>query len=342
MNIQSLPADRKDELFELLRLALGERQTVRRDQAFWAWKHEQNPFGPSLAAVAEEQGLLVGLRTFLRWQWRVENQLFQSIRAVDTATHPEHQRKGIFSKLTRAVLEQAQGNADFVFNTPNSNSLPGYLKMGWRKVGILPLYLKVLAPIDFVLGLGKTFLPGRDAGVDVDQIIGTRLPTAKEWLNVHAQEVAGLLDADRKLRGSGFSTARSADFLQWRYAAHPSIDYHVVASCSAGELQGLLCCRANQRKGLREVMITDLLLRQADSGLVRRMVATLSGVARADYLIAHFGPGSAHLSLLRQCGFRQVPRQGIDFTVRDLGVSVQPDPFVLSNWSLCLGDLELF
>ncbi|MDT8441713.1 MAG: GNAT family N-acetyltransferase [Desulfuromonadales bacterium] len=343
MNILPLPEQRQEELFELLRLSLGEHQTRKRDRAFWNWKHAQNPFGESISYVAMEGERLVGLRTFLRWQWCAGNQSYDAIRAVDTATHPQHQRKGIFSRLTLAVLDEARREQfDFVFNTPNRKSLPGYLKMGWRLVGQLPLYVKVLAPVRFAAGLARNALTACDAEIAVEEIIAGRLVRFGDWLAAHGEELEGLLTADRLLRGPGFNTARSVEFLRWRYAGHPYVDYHVLEARAAGELRGLLICRANARRGLREVVLADLLLGSADFELVRSMIATLRRQVRADYLIAHFGSGTAQLAGLRRCGFHRLPRQGIDLTVRDLDKSVEPDPFSLDDWSLCLGDLEIF
>lgn len=343
MNILPLPEGRQEELFELLRLSLGENRNKKRDRAFWNWKHEQNPFGVSICRIAEEDGRLIGLRTFLRWQWLADGEHQYAIRAVDTATHPDHQRKGIFSQLTLAVLDEARRERlAFVFNTPNSNSLPGYLKMGWRLAGRLPLYVRVLAPAAFAAGLARRALTGREAVVAVEKIVAGRLVKASDWLAAHAAELDGLLSADRMLRGPGFTTARSVDFLRWRYADHPTIDYHVVEARAGGQLQGVLFCRANGRRGLREVVLADLLLRTSDQNLVRSMIATLCRQVRADYLIAHFGAGAAQTQLLLRCGFYRLPWKAIDLTVRDLGQMIRPDPFVLESWSLCLGDLEIF
>ena len=57
---------------------------------------------------------------------------------------PAHQGRGIFRRLTMTAVEEltAEG-VDFVFNTPNDNSRPGYLRMGWSTVGRLPLVARV-------------------------------------------------------------------------------------------------------------------------------------------------------------------------------------------------------
>ena len=65
------------------------------------------------------------------------------MRAVDTATHPEYQGRGIFTRLTHAALDELEREGvAFVFNTPNDQSRPGYLKMGWDVVGRLPVLVR--------------------------------------------------------------------------------------------------------------------------------------------------------------------------------------------------------
>ena len=74
------------------------------------------------------------------------------LRAVDTATHPDHRGIGIFSMLTDQALHELRGQAELVFNTPNGRSLPGYLKMGWRTVGRIPVAVRVRRPITVARG----------------------------------------------------------------------------------------------------------------------------------------------------------------------------------------------
>src|SRR5262245_37699869 len=111
--------------------------------AFFAWKHEQNPAGVSPAWVAVDPvagDRIVGYRTFLRWEFEREGAVLRAVRAVDTATHPAYQGQGIFSRLTLHALDELRAEGvSAVFNTPNERSRPGYLKMGWREVGRLPV-----------------------------------------------------------------------------------------------------------------------------------------------------------------------------------------------------------
>src|SRR2546425_1227972 len=65
----------------------------------------------------------------------------------EPATDPAYQGRGIFSGLTlHAIDELTREGLHFIFNTPNDQSLPGYLKMGWQIVGKLPVSARPRAP----------------------------------------------------------------------------------------------------------------------------------------------------------------------------------------------------
>ena len=113
--------------------------------AFFEWKHVQNPFGPSPAWVAVTGNRVVGFRTFLRWRFEhPDGRTRSAVRAVDTATAPDQQGRGIFRRLTMTAVDELRAEGvDFVFNTPNVQSRPGYLRMGWSTVGRMPLVARV-------------------------------------------------------------------------------------------------------------------------------------------------------------------------------------------------------
>ncbi len=118
------------EILRVLKASLGETSS-KKTESVWRYKHVDNPFGKSLVLVAVENDKIIGVRALMRWNWQLGNQIFSAYRAVDTATHPKHQGKGIFKKLTLRAIEMAKEQRDnFIFNTPNTQSLPGYLKMG--------------------------------------------------------------------------------------------------------------------------------------------------------------------------------------------------------------------
>ena len=147
---------------------------------FFTWKHHESPFGRSPAWVAIDPAAgdrLVGFRTFSRWQFARGDATLAAVRAVDTATHPDYQGRGIVSLLTRQALDElrAEGVA-FVFNTPNDRSRPGYFKMGWQLVERLPVTATPRSPLS-LLRLARARTPAdkwsapTDAGVPVAEVL---------------------------------------------------------------------------------------------------------------------------------------------------------------------------
>lgn len=304
------------QVLGLMRAALGWRDGDP-NEALFAWKHADNPFGRSPAWVAEINGEIVGFRTFMRWGFRGHDGSVDAVRAVDTATHPKFQGRGIFRTLTlHALDEMAAEGISFVFNTPNDRSRPGYLKMGWKVVGHLPV--AALIPS---LGGAVKMLSARTAADlwSLDTAVG------ENPLDVFTDQDALKEDATESA-GNGISTDRSIGFMRWRYGL-PALRYRVVVA-AGGISSGFVVFRLRRRGGAVEAAIGDVSAPspKARHALVRRVLR----LTRADYAISL---GSCRTGL-------PLYRQGPILTYR--AVSSTKAPLPLDAWALTLGDIELF
>ena len=193
-------------IIPLLKSSLGE-SLMPKSEVFFRWKHLDNPFGASKIIIAEEEGKLIGIRAFMYWKWIAGANERTAVRAVDTATDPAHQGKGIFTRLTmQAVHECTADGVDFVFNTPNPISKIGYLKMGWRENGKLPLLIKPVWGI-----------PRRMNAEDVNI-----------WLKDYdaAKALTSLTSSWQiKSATNQFQTPLNYAYLQWRYVECPVARY---------------------------------------------------------------------------------------------------------------------
>src|SRR3990170_159348 len=152
---------------------------------------------------------------FLRWELRAGGGIVRAVRAVDTATHPDFQGQGIFKTLTLQALDTVVADADLVFNTPNANSRPGYLKMGWQPVGDVPIAIRPVRPVRFLRGVRSAKAgPGDRAGV----IRRCPLPPAATAF-ADGDGLAELIDAaTTTVDPDRFSTRVDLRYLRWRYA----------------------------------------------------------------------------------------------------------------------------
>jgi GNAT superfamily N-acetyltransferase len=314
-------------VLELLDAALGGGPAGRRPPEFFRWKHLANPFGPSFMLVAEAGGRLVGLRAFMRWQFVAGGRVLRAVRAVDTATHPDYQGMGIFSRLTRAALEALDGEVDLVFNTPNGKSGPGYLKLGWREVGRVPVAVRARRPVR-LLAAGRA---------------GQRPAPA-----VRADPAATVLeDTDRLERllrrepsPRGLATPRDPTYLAWRYGAAPLLGYRAVTEERGGELTGVAIFRVRPRGALWESTLAEVVA-GGDAATARRLLRKVIRSAPVDHLTLHL-PGTAPLRrAATMTGFLPSPA-GVSLVVNPRREGIRPDPTDLRSWSVSLGDLEVF
>lgn len=305
----AVPDDRPG-ILRLAGAALG-WAADERDRAFFAWKHDDNPFGPSPAWVATTDDRIVGFRTFLRWELVRGVERLRMVRAVDTATDPEHQGKGIFRLLTlRAVAELTEAGYDAVYNTPNTQSRPGYLKMGWVELG-----RPVLGARPRGIRAGMRMARSREAAQKWSEPVTVGRP-ALDVLNTEGLEsLLATLPAP-----PGWATRRNADYLRWRYGFEP-LHYRVT------EVRGgLAVFRVRRRGPSREVAVCEWLAPGPDRPALRRLVDEAG-----DYSVA-CGLGPAH-------GLLPLPRQGPVVTWRPLA---RPGVPRLEDVTFGLGDLELF
>lgn len=300
------PEDRRG-ILRLVALSLGWRGDER-DAAFFAWKHDQNPFGESFAWVAEADGEIVGFRAFMRWEVERGAERLGLVRAVDTATHPDYQGRGIFRRLTLGAVDaMTEKGVDAVFNTPNPRSGAGYLRMGWSELGRPTLGVVPRSVTSLVrMAWSRTASDKWSQPVD----IGVPAPAA--------------IDETPLLRmpgPSGWATRRTPAYLRWRYSFEP-LRYRVV------EVRGGVCVFRVRRRGpCREVAVCEWLSSEPDPRALRRLVAAVG-----DYAVG--------IGLTLRChGAVPLPRQGPVVTWRPL---VRPEKPALKDLAFGLGDLELF
>jgi GNAT superfamily N-acetyltransferase len=322
VQIREYRDDDEAEVLALLQASLG---WVPDDQyaRFFHWKHHENAFGRSPAWVALDGDRIVGFRIFLRWEYVHDGRIVRAVRAVDTATHPDAQGRGIFSKLTRHALEQVRAEGvGFVFNTPNDQSRPGYLKMGWQPVARLPV-LVTPRSLPSLLAIARARVPADKWSQ----------PTSAGRAAVDAfadhDAVTALLAASRAT--DGVRTNRTPEFLGWRYGFAP-LEYRVV-TLTDRLADGCVVFRLRRRGGALEAVICDMLVPSTPRTSVGSLLRSVLRASRADYAIRIGGSDVARALSL------PLPGQGPTLVWRAVCDDVMPPA---PAWHVGMGDIELF
>jgi N-acetylglutamate synthase-like GNAT family acetyltransferase len=300
------------QIIELLKVSLGE-SLIPKSEALWRWKHLDNPFGASPTLVALDREKIIGVRTFLRWEFIESTKLISTCRAVDTAIHPDYQGQGLFKKLTLELIESLKEEGiELIFNTPNTASLPGYLKMGWKKWGKLPLKL------NFHFHQGRNELP----------------INPEPWSQI---ETVICEIAQQNQSSSGLNTNLLPGYLAWRYRDCPLFPYHFISdgdSC-------VLFYRIKEGKMGRELRITDFFARrellEKEIKEIQKKLTEVEKLAKARF--TSYSGLKFTTEKIVDMGILPIIPMGPIVTIRQVNPALSP---LTKNWNWSLGDLEVF
>ncbi len=297
-------------IIQLLKESLGESM-IPKSENLWRWKHLDNPFGKSPTLLAVENGNLIGVRAFLKWEFIHDGKIYNACRAVDTATHPDFQGKGIFKALTTELIEEIKKDGvDFIYNTPNKQSTPGYLKMGWKKRGKLPLKLQ------FHFNSGKNNHPLNPASWD---------------------GISDLVELIETLNNSSDGTHLKKGYLKWRYLDCPLFPYYFLSDSKSY----LLFYRIKEGKLGREIRICDFFtLEGFNSKTKPDLHEKLSNVQKlSNARFTSFSGLKLEQDLGLNLGSLPILNAGPLVTLREVKEEFNP---LSMGWNWSLGDLELF
>ena len=301
-------------ILETLKLSLGETPLLKRSPSLWEWKHHQNPFGRSIVLVADHQGVIAGVRALMRWDLQTPSgAMVRCVRPVDTATHPRFLRRGLFRTLTMSALDIARDNAiDLVFNTPNQQSAPGYLNMGWHHVTWIGAQVRIR--------IGRAAVTSDSQPPSIEHIAPGVAPVGRIPKSLNSEPARAMRTPHRE------------QYIDWRFGAHPSASYGWVA----GNQENGLVVRASTRRGRSELVASDL-LGMPHPHPVRRAAKA----SRARYMAGWFSPGSPKRSAAIRGGLLPVPGvRALRLVALPLS-DLEEDPLDLTSWDLSTSDLEL-
>jgi GNAT superfamily N-acetyltransferase len=312
VGVRRASADHIADLIELAAASLG-WDPADPHEAMFRWKHLDNPAGVSAMWLAFVGGRAVGFRTMMHWDFLHDRTTpIRAVRAVDTSTHPDFRRLGIFRTLTMAAVEElTHDRVDFVFNTPDPHSKAGYLTMGWQDLGRVQVRFfptRIRGPLRTVRARTQAEIWSEpcSAGDAVEEI---------------ADELAG---RSHTLDRQGLATSHTGEYFRWRYGFEP-LRYRVIRTDDADAV-----IRVRRRGPAVEIVVAELLApsRIAAEAVLRKVRNQVA----ADHILVAAG-GVAPLPPMLP-----LPGAGPGVVVRSLA-SHAPSR---SELRFSLGDVEVF
>ena len=289
-----------------------------RDEDFWSWKYESNVFGKPIIHVIEHNGKVVGSGTLWPWKFISRGEVFNVYQPCDTTIDLAYQGKGLFSLLNRHRLPII-GDMDvpFVFNFPNTNSLPGYLKFNWRYLAKMPWMLKVLNPIGTfrLLQSKEKSAPFEIAKEDIVDPSNCELVSETN---------------DQVYFSNLISTYREKGFFSWRYSKHPFFKYGQVIVEQGKKKTGAIFSIYNKGNS-REMVVVDIFGNPNLTSLLFNQIQEKAKSYQVDYIAClynrHF-----NMNVLWKKGYFKVKNKNMVVLPFDLRLENQLTNY--RNWNM--------
>jgi GNAT superfamily N-acetyltransferase len=334
-----------DEIFRLYEDVFG-AQLTEASRRRWRWQYLDNPAtgpeGPEIW-VAREDGRVLGQYASMPVRLWWGGRLVRSSWGMDVFLRAEARGKGLGARLFTAWSDHVEVALGLGL-TPSSYGL--FKKLGYRDVGPVPFFQKVLDP---------KAVAARRMGPSLGAAAGPLLGLALKTLHpeapapdtgVEVKTVTAFGDGyDTLWERAGGSYAmcvrRDAAYLDWKYVRCPHRRYALREARREGELLGFAVSRDEDYRGLRLGWIVDVFAHAEDQEVREALLGSVldsfreSRVARAqafamsaplqrDLARRGFAPARSPMQF---CVRTRVPSEGV---FEDLG-----------RWHVVFGDSDM-
>lgn len=288
--------------------------------AHYTWKFHSFPANPhsyEYGAYADKE--LVGYYAAIPYSYRINGQLTNCGMVCDVMTHPKMQGKGIFTGIGRYAMGDLQDKGiDFTSGYPiRPEVIPGHLKVGWKIVFNLPMYIKLLRS-DAVLRSKKIGFAA--------PLVNLGLSISDPFLKILNKKNRGytctVMSRDVFLEMEGYDTffekwktqqqnvlIKTKGFLRWRTGA-PQTEYQFIVIKKNDVIAAVSITRFVVLKGIPSVAILDLMVLNEELESLGHLHEALMGIAsnhKAEAVITMMSRGWAEKYKLSRMGFLKSP-----------------------------------
>lgn len=261
-------------IFELWKKVYSNRQ-LDKDKwlSWWRWMYEENPSGEGIIRLAEDSGKLVGQYAIVPVQVKFGDNILIGAQSLDTMTHPDYRRQGIFENLANAVYKEASDRGiSIIYGFPNQFSYPGFVKnLGWFDISRMQVIMK---PFNW----RNTLRPKiRNEFLLKTLVLGTSLIFNKLFLktqkppNIEGLTLARITSFDERFDEfwprisdqSKIMVVRDRNYLNWRYST-PGSNYSIFAAEKGFKVLGYIVLQHKAQFGTKTSSIFDLMAQSED------------------------------------------------------------------------------
>lgn len=231
------------------------------------WKFHSAPFQPrSYEYIACNGKELIGYYAALPYQYSINGQVTSVGMVCDVMTGIKARGKGVFTKIGSYSTEELK-NAGIPFTTGypiRKEVIPGHIKVGWKIVHELPLYINIIkvnhlpifkkvrllsAPVNFLLAIRRLLYFMLKTNYEV------KILSIDDFLDLDNYDVF----FSRWRTSKTNYLIKSREFLKWRLGA-PGKQYNVISLFNKNELVGIAIVTKVVKEGVPSLAVLDFMI----------------------------------------------------------------------------------
>jgi GNAT superfamily N-acetyltransferase len=219
LEFQPASLENLDRLTELYRASFKVNPTP----GYFNWKYIENPGGKLLGFEATHHGRVVASYGVIPEHYLVNGQRRVVWQSMDTMTHPDYQRRGLFAKLANMTFDalRAYDHNFLLLGIPAPESHVGFVKkLGWSDIHTFGL---IFTDKRAQLGLG---LLRRKSPVSFREVTDTE--TLRPYLE------------SRMRISRHIQNELSPEFLAWRGLTNPMHKINIMEFSEGGTAKGIV------------------------------------------------------------------------------------------------------
>ncbi len=352
---EATPGDR-DRLLramgEILRETAGQK-AAGFGPAFWEWQYARGE-RPALVVVADDGGTIVGYYHVLLCTVGYRGHPRAAAMVQDVATLPAYRGQGMFRALGAAALEgMRRRGVELIYTFPNARSLPSFVRdHAYTVAGLVPVWVAPLALGRLLAERLRLGVAGRVLGAIAEPIwrafraritlapgdTVVRLTRADERVEAVAREFAVPVTS---------GLARTARYLDWRFAEKPGGEYALWGLERGGALVAYLVTRRTEMFSTSCLLLMDLGCRTGEEAALLRLVTARLDAGRTEGASLAVTMGlHPFFPQLAKTGFARVkerfnPRP-FNLVCKALAADVEADLADPAGWLITLADWDVF
>ncbi len=253
---------------------------------YYEWKCYKNPILPGEMWLAEDGDKIVAIKNVTPKMMKALGNITTVAEMGDTFTHPDYQRRGIFTTLSKAARESIINKGiSLIYNIPNKDtSLPGYIK----KLNHVPVPIKLRSLVHIINSkqplkarlrsrlLASAFSPVIDTvsraifrigmrGVTKSDVLIYAEPGFPDDINTLWEQVSNNYDV---------MLVRTKDYLEWRYVTNPDTYSILIARNRDGAILGYMVNKISLFESIPKGFICDFLTIEDDPNVLKKLLST--------------------------------------------------------------------